>query len=86
MRLDEIDRWHPGMLGALIASQRERDSVPELLRVLTEQVRLLFRQQVVMAGGDDPGALELPRPGQKPAKKSNGLRAAFQQAAQHMGR
>lgn len=71
MRLYDIDRWHPEMLEALVAVHRDRDSTTELLRVLLEQVRLTFRQQVVLAGGEDPGPLDLPRPGDEPAPKKS---------------
>ena len=75
LRLDEIDRWHPGMLDALTEAHRGRDSQTELTRVLIEQMRLVWRQMVVNGSGgkvEDPGPLDLPRPGEPQKKKQSG--------------
>lgn len=69
MDLYDTDTWHPGMLDLLVEAHRDRwGTEHELLATIAQGVHLLWRQQVVSGGGEDPGPLEIQRPGQE-AKK-----------------
>jgi len=67
--LYDTDTWHPGMLELLVEAHRDRwGPEHELLATVAQEVRLVARLLAVQAGGEDPGVLEIQRPGQE-AKK-----------------
>lgn len=72
------------MLAALEAAHRDRwTRNEELLRTIALRVDLLWRQTVVLAGGEEPDALSLPRPGESPPPKPS-LRDTALRALAHL--
>ncbi len=71
------------MLAALEVAHRDRwTRNEELLRTIALRVDLLWRQIVVVNGGEDPEPLSLPRPGDAPPSKPS-LRDVARQAMAH---
>ena len=71
------------MLAALEAAHRDRwTRNEELLRTIALKVDLLWRQTVVIHGGEEPEPLSLPRPGETPPPKPT-MRDFFKQMAAH---
>jgi hypothetical protein len=69
------------MAEALVEAARDRwTTTDELLVMVAQGVRMLWRQQVVNAGGEDPGELEISRPGDPPKKKRSSIREAARRA------
>ncbi len=72
------------MLAALEAAHRDRwTRNEELLRTIALRVDLLWRQTVVVNGGEDPEPLSLPRPGETPPPAPS-LRDRARQAMAHL--
>lgn len=70
------------MIDHLAAAFSERwTTTDEMLRTVALRVDLLWRQQVVNGGGEDPGPMEILRPGETPMEKAPAWKAAFRDMA-----
>ncbi len=84
MDLYETELWHPGMIDALVEARRGPEAwthTDELLATLIQETRLVRRQIVVNAGGEDPGPVEITRPGEKSAPQVPAWKQAFSRLA-----
>ena len=84
MDLYETELWHPGMLDALVEAHRGPEAwshTDELLVTLIQETRMVHRVLIVHGGGDDPGPVEITRPGQQSAPQVPAWKQAFSRLA-----